>query len=183
VKPLPTGIARTPTGYRAFIHVSWPGYPNGRLVSKRFPPTALREAEAWREGQRIAARRRKDDLVLREHAAACDARRLPRSETSWCYIYFARSGETVKIGRSLEPLQRVRALQMTHAGDLELLATVAAHVTLEGALHERFAHLRTRPNGEWFRLDHELIAFIRAVQQGANPVALLFEDPPPCPAS
>jgi hypothetical protein len=183
-RPLPTGITRTATGYRAFIHITpWPGYRNGRLISKRFTRTAtyeptLKDAIQWRDTERADARLRQHNLLLREQAAVmCDGKRLPRrNETTWCYIYFARSGDTVKIGRSVDPAQRLRALQLTHAGELELLAAVAAHVALEGALHKRFAHLRTRPTGEWFRLEPDLVAFIRAIQQGENPVALLFED-------
>jgi len=61
---LPTGVTRTPTGYRAFVWVPWPGYPDGRVRSKRFTRTAtyeptLKEIEAWREDRRVEARRRK----------------------------------------------------------------------------------------------------------------------------
>lgn len=56
---LPAGITRTKTGYRVFQWVSWPGYPKGRVRSKRFDQTATVEAmRAWREAQRVDARRR-----------------------------------------------------------------------------------------------------------------------------
>jgi hypothetical protein len=113
---------------------------------------------------------------------AADAKRdlkliLPPSVTGWCYVYFARSGDVVKIGRAIDPAARLRDIQTMHAGELELLTAVATHATLEGALHARFAHLRTRAKGEWFRLEPDLVAFIQAIQRGANPVGLLFEDP------
>jgi len=66
IKALPTGITRTANGYRAFVWVPWPGYPDGRVRSKRFTRTAtyeptLKEMEDWREDQRVDARRREAD--------------------------------------------------------------------------------------------------------------------------
>jgi site-specific recombinase XerC len=65
-RQLPTGVTRTSTGYRAFVWVPWPGYPNGRIRSKRFTRTATyeptaKEAEDWREERRVEARRKKAD--------------------------------------------------------------------------------------------------------------------------
>lgn len=167
-----TGIRRRRGGWRASVHV------NGRQFSKQFPlETPTDTMRAWREDQLTAVREQKKDRARGLVTAAFEAQRLPRSEKTWCYIYFARSGEVVKIGRSVDPPQRLRELQTTHPGELVLLAAVGGHVALEGALHERFNHLRTRANGEWFRLEPDLTAFIWAIQQGANPVELLFEDP------
>lgn len=63
-RPLPTGIARTTSGYRVFVWVPWPGYPNGRVRSKRFTRTptyepTIKEMEAWREDRRAEARRKR----------------------------------------------------------------------------------------------------------------------------
>lgn len=63
---LPPGITRTATGYRAFVWVQWPGYPKGRVRSKRFSRTptyepTVKEAVAWQEDRRVEARRRKAD--------------------------------------------------------------------------------------------------------------------------
>jgi hypothetical protein len=147
----------------------------GHLYTKQFPlEKSVVEMRAWREEQIGRFGEPKKDVL---HAVAFDAPRLPRTEKTWCYIYFARSGDVVKIGRSVDPPTRLRELQTTHAGELVLLAAVAGHVALEGAIHQRFAHVRTRPTGEWFRLEPDLVAFIALIQQGANPVALLFEDP------
>ncbi len=65
-RTLPTGITRTASGYRAFVWVSWPGYPKGRVRSKRFTRTptyepTLKEMKAWREDRRVEARRKKGD--------------------------------------------------------------------------------------------------------------------------
>lgn len=61
---LPEGVQQTFRdgtwrGYRVTVRVPWPGYPKGRLLTKRFPQTAtLNEMIAWREDQRVDARRR-----------------------------------------------------------------------------------------------------------------------------
>jgi hypothetical protein len=65
-RTLPTGITRTATGYRAFVWVPWPGYPDGRIRSKRFTRTptyepTLKEIEEWREDRRVEARKKKGD--------------------------------------------------------------------------------------------------------------------------
>src|SRR5438094_3297791 len=63
-RDLPEGITRTSRdghwrGYRVFVRVAWPGYPEGRVLSKRFPKSATLEAMGhWREDQRVEGRRR-----------------------------------------------------------------------------------------------------------------------------
>jgi integrase len=48
---LPTGIVRTPYGFRAYVRV------DGHLYPRRFPPTAtVKEMVAWRETQRVLVR-------------------------------------------------------------------------------------------------------------------------------
>ncbi len=173
------GIRRRSGGWRVDVRV------NGKLYTKQFPlDTAIEDMRTWRDDRSIN-RERKDSLALLYPAPSKVQQRLPRSERTWCYIYFARSEAIVKIGRSVDPAQRIREIQTMHPGELTLLVSVAAHAALEHAIHHRFAHLRTRADGEWFRLAPDLVAFIRALQNGANPVALLFEDEsiPPCPAS
>lgn len=56
---LPTGLARTESGFRVSVWVPWPGYPLGRVRCKRFPPdTPFKTMSDWREDQRVAARQR-----------------------------------------------------------------------------------------------------------------------------
>lgn len=85
---LPTGVVRTPTGYRAFVWVPWPGYPEGRIRSKRFTRTptyepTVTEAVHWREDQRVAARRRQaDDQVPVGEGFLADAERYLETVTA-----------------------------------------------------------------------------------------------------
>jgi len=159
------GVRRHGKTWQANVRVA------GHLYCKSFPlTTPIKVMRDWRADTR-------EGIAHNIQLAAIDATRLPRSMEGWCYVYFAQSGAYVKIGRALNPSERLRTLQTAQAGDVALLACVAAHVALEAAIHKRFDHLRTRGKGEWFQLEPDLIAFIRAIQQGANPVALLFDDP------
>lgn len=72
--------------------------------------------------------------------------------------YFIRSGETIKIGSSREPQERLSGLQTAVADDLELLVDVPFSILTEDQAHGRFAHIRIR--GEWFTATPELIQFI-----------------------
>jgi len=65
-RALPTGIVATATGFRVFQWVPWPGYPDGRVRSKRFRRTdtyepTIKEMQAWQEDRRVEARRKKGD--------------------------------------------------------------------------------------------------------------------------
>lgn len=75
------------------------------------------------------------------------------------YVYFARCGDLVKIGQSVEPYARVRELRTSSPGRVVLLAFVASRIDFnEYVLHRRFQHLRV--HGEWFNVDHDLAGII-----------------------
>jgi hypothetical protein len=160
----PKGIRRTKAGWRVY------GRVGGRFFSKTFPAaTAVYVLKDWRrdERARISAKQRAVD-PLPGH----DWKRLTPSADGWCYVYFIRAGERIKIGRTTDPGQRMRALQTMHHDALSLVLSIPAHAALEDAIHTRFAHLRER--GEWFRIEPDLVGFIQAVHAGANPIALLW---------
>ncbi len=142
----------------------------GARRRKRFPrDTRVEFLQRWQIEQRAE--------LEAAHATAAiapqDWKRLTPSPDGWCYVYFIKDLHRVKIGRAVDLRQRFRGLQTAQARPLTLLLSIPAHAALEGAIQSRFAHLRER--GEWFRLEPDLLAFIHAVQQGANPVALLWE--------
>lgn len=157
-------------GWRAY------GRVNGVYFAKRFPlETSIKVMKDWRHDQRTTIRAKQ---LGRDHEQplpsfpALDWKHLTPSADGWCYVYFVRAGDRVKIGRAVDLGQRIRALQTMHADELSLVLSIPAHAALEPAIQNRFAHLKVR--GEWFRLAPDLIAFIEAVQGGANPVALLW---------
>lgn len=73
------------------------------------------------------------------------------------YVYFIGSERLVKIGRSREPLERIRSLQTGHVETLALLLVIP-NGEREREFHQRFSHLRAR--GEWFERGDDLMRFI-----------------------
>jgi hypothetical protein len=76
--------------------------------------------------------------------------------------YFVRSGDTIKIGRSYSPIDRIKNLGTGMPTSLETLAIIPADIIHERTAHEKFRHLRL--NGEWFRAEPELLAFIETLK-------------------
>src|SRR5581483_8320686 len=79
-------------------------------------------------------------------------------------IYFVTADrEVVKIGFASNIELRIRTLQTGSARPLHLLLAIPGTPDDERALHKRFAALRLQ--GEWFRHDGDLKAFIEAEKQ------------------
>lgn len=87
----------------------------------------------------------------------------PKRKQNEGRVYFieAVDGGFVKIGWSCRPLQsRLAALQSGCPLLLVIRGEIAGTMATERLYHKRFASLRVRPNGEWFRNDGELASFI-----------------------
>jgi hypothetical protein len=82
-------------------------------------------------------------------------------------IYFARSGDMIKIGFSTNAESRIATLQTAHFEPLALLTTIDGNQRGERALHHRFRRMRVR--GEWFRADPELLEYIERVNAKPEP--------------
>lgn len=155
------GIRKDSSGYEVYVKVGV------QQVAKRFKKnTAIHHMRQWREHMR-------QTLKLNRILPPVKAKELPRAPIGWCYIYFIRSENFVKIGKTRNPAGRFVTLQSAHHCELFLIAAVPAHRSIETALHQRFAHLRQ--NGEWFRMADELVEFIDLVKTGVNPFALLWD--------
>jgi hypothetical protein len=169
------GIARTKHGYKVHVRIK------GEVFTKRFKRgTPMQQMRDWLS--RTSFRQRYRDMLAHELPPA-----LPRSPKGWCYLYVIAGDGVAKIGRAIDPAQRLRELQTGHAGVLTIIAAVPGHADLERAAHEHFAHLKL--SGEWFRLTDELADFVRWLQAGLNPIAFLWEtmrtgkpQSPPAPA-
>ena len=81
-------------------------------------------------------------------------------------VYFIRYGESelVKIGTSTKAPDRIRDLQCGSPEKITTLAIIEGDRDTEKALHARFAHLKVRARGEWFRPDAEMLAFLQSPQ-------------------
>lgn len=161
-----TGIYQDRYSIRAVVNAT-----HGRK-EKRFKfGTDLRDIQRWRNETRTKLRF--NDLRKR---AIAKVPLLPHDLEGWCYLYVIAGDDAVKIGRTLNPVVRMRELQTGHDTKLQLLAAVPVHASLEALVHRHFAHLRRA--GEWFQLTDEVAAFVAALQEGRNPVALLWSTHP-----
>jgi hypothetical protein len=93
-------------------------------------------------------------------------------------VYFAGSGNQVKIGTSHNPPQRVESFR-TARPNIKLLGDVAGGHKLEAQLHKQFA--KDCLGGEWFSLTPELERTIGTLLKGVrlleSPIQSLVNDP------
>ena len=65
-------------------------------------------------------------------------------------VYVIRVGDRVKIGRSVNPEQRIAAMQLPQRPEVVLIVQCKGWRALESSLHKHFAD--HRKHGEWFDL-------------------------------
>jgi hypothetical protein len=92
------------------------------------------------------------------HAKSCPKFDEWKDMGSW--VYFIQAGEAgpIKIGKSDDPVARLRSLQTAHHQRLILLGTVRGGEPLEKELHR--LHEKDRLLGEWFRPSFEVIFMV-----------------------
>lgn len=83
------------------------------------------------------------------------------------YIYFIQeSGDgCIKIGRSKDPISRLKAIQGHNPNSLKLLKVINGDIEEEKILHGLFFRERIRSAGEWFVPSEELMKFINLKEQ------------------
>lgn len=77
-------------------------------------------------------------------------------------VYFIRSGEHIKIGKSDNPWKRIATLQTGNPEPLEILAIAPGGMEFEAGLQEAFGSDCER--GEWYRQSERLMAFISSIR-------------------
>lgn len=118
-------------------------------------------AAAHRRSARIEAELHSEEAVRRREesrqrtAVMAEAERLATEAKS--RVYYARLGNLVKIGYSIEVKKR-----MSQINPEELLATEVGGPLAEKARHQQFAHLHY--HGEWFRFEGALVEHVQALQ-------------------
>lgn len=78
-------------------------------------------------------------------------------------VYFAQCGDKIKIGVTVNALDRLQQLQQGSGEPIELIACIAGDYSTEAALHNKLQQFRI--NGEWFRDCPEVRA---AIQNSLN---------------
>jgi len=86
-----------------------------------------------------------------------------RNKARLRYVYFIQRGRTreVKIGSAYDVRARLTILRTSTPDNLRLIGTVVGDNTTEREMHKRFSEYRIR--GEWFKMEGELAAFIKAL--------------------
>ena len=98
---------------------------------------------------------------LTDHLArAIEPAKLPRKRAH--LVYFIQSVETVKIGISVSPKDRLKEMSVSNHADLRLLATIPGGRKRERELHRRFAQYHIR--GEWFEYALPIKKFIAGIK-------------------
>lgn len=108
------------------------------------------------------------DAKIRQHKDLLEKiygewRPLPTRDPTEGFVYFVADKQrgVVKIGFSVEPMDRMATLQIGSPNKLEMLAAVKGTIQTERQFHRRFAQHRV--NGEWFRLTGDLATFVESI--------------------
>ncbi len=115
----------------------------------------------WQDGKRTEFNERAAVVAPNAWARA--------KQVEMIYFFQGKSGGPIKIGLSVDPVQRANAI--TYPEPLVILATMPGGRREEAALHSRFAHLRLER--EWFEPSDELLALIEEVKDGSFQLQLV----------
>ena len=72
-----------------------------------------------------------------------------------CYVYFVAFDGAVKIGRTTDITKRMKTIQTSCHGDIELLYCFLTDKITETELHNLFSDLKLK--GEWFRFNAKFV--------------------------
>lgn len=72
------------------------------------------------------------------------------------FVYLVGAGEYIKIGASRDFEKRIRTIKTYCPFELEVIAVAVGGFQTEAILHNHFAKLRVRRDGEWFRREGNL---------------------------
>jgi len=79
------------------------------------------------------------------------------------YVYFIIHNNEIKIGTTKNIKHRISQIQTCCSHEIKLLKFIEGTSVDEKQIHNRFEHLKTRNNGEWFHADESLINFINSL--------------------
>lgn len=135
-----------------------------------FSKYPLNGTEVYRKGkldyQKLCAIK---EIMYKHYLAAEAARKLiPKEEKvrkpliDHLYLILDENNNTLKIGRSRNPHERISTLQVSTSNRLKLLHTLKDMGSIEKEVHEQFSHLRLA--SEWFLYDPSIIYFFTSRQ-------------------
>lgn len=92
---------------------------------------------------------------------------VPKYDQTFCgkdsrsgFVYFIQQGldGPIKIGFTIDPMERLASLQTANPYELHLLGCIAKNEALERELHQKYSHHHLR--GEWFSPADEIVDYI-----------------------
>lgn len=126
--------------------------PNAKTVSRHFPTKASLATAVRRFVEADASYA--DILPMLPDDGDEDVSRpdSPTPPDGWVYLF--KSGKHYKIGRSGNLERRVKEVTVALPESLTIVHTIATddEAGIESYWHRRYAHLRVRPDAEWFKL-------------------------------
>ena len=151
--------AYTSRAWSALGYATWDAYCTAEFGDAQLRPPKERRRE-------VVTSMRQAGLSLRaiESVTSVSRKTIIRDcaeavEVESVYFIEAANG-LIKIGRSTDPLRRLRGLQTGSPVQLRMvLVLTGLGVADEMALHDRFAEYRS--HGEWFHPGPDLIEFVR----------------------
>ncbi len=106
----------------------------------------------------VMARSRALSFEGRTNVPVRDFQHLPKLAKPAGYVYVIKDYRyhKYKIGRTIDPKSRLKAIQRNEVGDLRFLKLIRTSDAnaLENQLHRRYADARIRPDREWFQLSN-----------------------------
>jgi hypothetical protein len=102
--------------------------------------------------------------ISREKAMGVACFCIPRTkENNSGTIYFARSGNLVKIGFATDIKQRISTLKTISSTPPKLIFSIKGTAKEEREIHGKFSHLRH--HGEWFHFGEEIKSYINSIKE------------------
>lgn len=130
-------------------------YVDGVMSFRTF--ATREEADGFATTYRREGAVRTDVARARRLMTAC----APLEENAATYVYCIKAGSTFKIGYAKKPRQRLISMQTGSATKLEMMAMRPGGEDAETAMHAALDKFWLR--GEWFRLNPESLAVVRAL--------------------
>lgn len=78
------------------------------------------------------------------------------------FVYFLESDGLIKIGYSIDPVNRVKSIRQNWPNPIRVLKVISGNWCMEQGFHAQFA--AHRRNGEWFARHPELVEFIDSLE-------------------
>lgn len=166
--PAGRGNWATKPGFK-FAETKVAGYGLHQLFADAFPDLEAREAlpNGARAVRPVRTQSERRGSLARERFEPVEVIGEPTSSARGGYVYVLQSAYGHKVGRTRNMPSRMRAfgVKLPIMYTIPLCAWFDDHIEAEASYHRMFSEKRV--NGEWFNLEEQDVALIRARQYQA----------------